>query len=50
VANKKTHGFEVLTLVVMKPSSACHLLLAGILLGLFFNTKDGGNMFLQNAG
>jgi hypothetical protein len=32
----------------VKPSSACYLLLAGFLLGLFFNPEDGDDMFLQN--
>jgi hypothetical protein len=29
--------------------SACHLLLAGFLLGLLFDLKDGGDMFLQSV-
>jgi hypothetical protein len=29
--------------------SACHLLLAGFLLDLLFNHKDGGDMFLQSV-
>jgi hypothetical protein len=44
-------GFEVLTAVVMKSSvSACYLLHAGFMFGLFFDPEDGGDMFLQNAG
>jgi hypothetical protein len=31
-------------------SSTCYLLHAGFLLGLFFDPKDGGNMFLRNVG
>jgi hypothetical protein len=34
----------------VKQSSACYLLHAGFLLGLFFDPKDGGSMFLQNVG
>jgi hypothetical protein len=30
-----------------KQSSACDLLLAGFVLGLFFNPEGGGDMFLQ---
>jgi hypothetical protein len=30
--------------------SACCLLHAGFLLGLFFDPEDGGNMFFQNVG
>jgi hypothetical protein len=46
---------EVLTEVVMKSSlfcdiSACYLLHAGLLLGLFFDTEDGGDLFLRNVG
>jgi hypothetical protein len=40
--------FEVLRVVVMKnllKSSACYLLYADFLLGLFFNPKDGSDMF-----
>jgi hypothetical protein len=29
--------------------SACHLLHAGFLLGLFFDPEDGGNMFLRHV-
>jgi hypothetical protein len=29
--------------------SACSLLLAGFLLGLFFDSEDRGSMFLQNV-
>jgi hypothetical protein len=29
-----------------KQSSACYLLQAGFLLGLFFDPEDGGDMFL----
>jgi hypothetical protein len=32
----------------LQVGSACYLLHAGFLLGLFFDTEDGGNMFLQN--
>jgi hypothetical protein len=31
-------------------NTACHLLLAGFLLGLLFNPEDGVNMFLLNDG
>jgi hypothetical protein len=34
----------------LKVNSACHLLHAGFLLGLFFEPEDGGDMFLQNVG
>jgi hypothetical protein len=40
-------GFEVLTGVV---SSACYLLHAGFLLGLFFYPVDEGEMFPRNFG
>jgi hypothetical protein len=30
--------------------SSCYLLHAGFLLGLFFNSEDGGNSFPQNIG
>jgi hypothetical protein len=30
--------------------SACYLLHTGFLFGLFFDTDDGGDMFLQNVG
>jgi hypothetical protein len=30
--------------------SACYLLHAGFLVGLFFNPEDGGDMFLQYIG
>jgi hypothetical protein len=30
--------------------SACYPPLAHLLLGLFFNPEDGGEMFLRNAG
>jgi hypothetical protein len=30
--------------------SACYLLHAGVLLGLFFNPEGGGDMFFQNVG
>jgi hypothetical protein len=30
--------------------SACYLLHAGFLLDLFFDPKDGGDMFLRNVG
>jgi hypothetical protein len=30
--------------------SACHLLHAGFLLGLFFNPEDGGDLFLRSLG
>jgi hypothetical protein len=33
-----------------KHSSACHLLNAGFLLGLFFDPEDGGDMLLRNIG
>jgi hypothetical protein len=33
-----------------KPGSAWQLLLAGILLGLFFDPEDEGDMFLRNVG
>jgi hypothetical protein len=33
----------------VKHSSACYLLYAGFLLGLFFDPEDGGNMFLRNV-
>jgi hypothetical protein len=31
-----------------RPHSACYYLLAGGLLSLFFNSEDGGSMFLHN--
>jgi hypothetical protein len=31
-------------------SSACYLLRAGFLRGLFFDPEDGGDMFLRNVG
>jgi hypothetical protein len=31
-------------------SSACYLLYAGSVLGLFFGPEDGREMFLQNIG
>jgi hypothetical protein len=31
-------------------SSACCLLHAGFLLGLLYNTEDGGDVFLRNIG
>jgi hypothetical protein len=33
-----------------RPSSDCYLLLLGFLLGLFFDSKVGGEMFLRNVG
>jgi hypothetical protein len=33
-----------------RPNSACYFLLAGGLLSLFFNSEDGGSMFLRNIG
>jgi hypothetical protein len=39
-----------LKLLCLKTSFACCLLHAGYLLGLLFNTEDGGDMFLRNFG
>jgi hypothetical protein len=33
-----------------KPTSACYLLYAGFLLGIFFDPEDRGDMFLLNVG
>jgi hypothetical protein len=35
---------------LMKQSSACYLLLAGFLLGIFFGPEDGGDILLRNVG
>jgi hypothetical protein len=32
------------------PMFACHLLHAGVLLSLFFDPEDGGDMFLRKLG
>jgi hypothetical protein len=41
-------GFEVLTAMVMKRSiRACYLLHAGLLLVLFFDLEDEGDIFLR---
>jgi hypothetical protein len=34
----------------IKQSSPCYLLHAGLLLGLFFDPEDGGDMFLRKVG
>jgi acyl-CoA thioesterase len=34
----------------MKSTSACYLLYAGLLLGLFFDPEEGGYMFVRNIG
>jgi hypothetical protein len=33
-----------------KPACACYLIHAGFVLGLYFDSEDGGDMFLQNIG
>jgi hypothetical protein len=33
-----------------KENSVCYLLHAGFLLGLFFNSEDGGDFFLRRFG
>jgi hypothetical protein len=55
-------GFEVLTAVVIKSSVFWDIMQrnplalfatcfqAGYLLGLFFESEDGGDMFLRNVG
>jgi hypothetical protein len=35
---------------IRKYYSACYLLHAGFLLGLFFGPENGGDMFLRNVG
>jgi hypothetical protein len=35
---------------LQEAGSACYLLHAGLLLGLSFDPKDGGNMLLRNLG
>jgi hypothetical protein len=48
-------GFEVLTAVVMRSTifwdiRPCYLLSRSFLLGLFFDTEDGGDMYFRNFG
>jgi hypothetical protein len=51
-------GFEVLTAVFMKSSvfwhikhwSACYLLHVGLLIGLFFDPENEGEIFFRKVG
>jgi hypothetical protein len=48
MAKLQDTGFEILSEVVMKSSGP--LLLAGFLLGLFFDPEYVGDIFLRNVG
>jgi hypothetical protein len=47
-------GYNAVQSVESQPtfrrSTACYLLYAGFLLGLFFDLEDGGDMLLRNIG
>jgi hypothetical protein len=47
---KDTSYEDVLVYAYKKQSSASRRLLAGFLLGLFFDSEDGGYIFLQDVG
>jgi hypothetical protein len=42
--------FQLILAHIFREENNFHPLQAGFLLGLFFDPKDGGDMFLQNVG